>query len=438
MDTYRGKNVLVFGLGILGGGVATTNWLLDRGARVTVTDLKSHEQLDAAIKEIRGDVVFRLGGHSRGDIDANDVVVINPDVPLKNEFIQYALALGKRVENEATIFFEQFPGKLIAITGTRGKTTTALWTNHFLATTFRSSTAGNSTSNPYLSVLSNAGELDVVVAEVPSYHLELFPCGRSPDIALITNISPDHLNRYESLDDYASTKANIFRGQRNSDHLVLNADDGYTDFFRAKKPAAVISYFSGDSRRPDNVALAGFNRGEHNVMNLLAAARAASLAGCPWEAINAAIPTLPQPAMRQEVVLRNDRLTVINDTTATSPEGARAAFKRFGGPHTVFIVGGTDRQLEFGSWAQDAARLGPDAFVFLAGSATQKMLTSLGWTKQPFDTLGECVQAALDRARLLPNATIVFSPGAKSFEKFKNEYDRGEQFVRAVHDLQEL
>lgn len=435
MNNYAGEKVLVFGFGILGGGVATVRWLLHHGAQVTVTDLKSREELAPSIEKISGDVVYHLGGHTKEDIEDADIVVVNPDVPISNEFIRYAQKLGKQIENEATIFYELFPGKIIAVTGTRGKTTTTLWINHFLNTTHRSSIAGNSTTNPYLQVLEQADKLDVAVVETPSYHLELFPARRAPDIAVITNLTPDHLNRHGSMTQYIATKARLFAGQKATDHLILNADDPNTELLLQKNPLAQISFFSVQKHEPAEI-LEGFDRGEHNAANLLAAALAAHLAGCSWTDIQNAIPTLPQAAMRQEIVFQNDCLTVINDTTATSPEGAIAAIRRFESPNSIFIFGGTDRQLTFDAWAQAANRIDPDRVVFIAGSATDKMLEVLGWKHAfVFDTLSECIQAALEKSKQYPAATVIFSPGAKSFEKFKNEYDRGEQFNEIINRL---
>lgn len=437
MNAYHGKNVLLFGLGVLGGGVATANWLIDHGARLVITDLKSEHELAPSIEKIRSGAEFHLGGHTNEDMAWADIIVMNPDVSIEDPFIAHARALGKQLENEATIFYDNFPGKIVAVTGTRGKTTTTLWINHFLSTMCRSSIAGNSTTHPYLEMLERADELDWVVTELPSYHLELFPAHRAPDIAVITNLTPDHLNRHGSMERYADTKANMFTGQTAAQHLILNADDPNTDLFLQKKPAARISFFSINPQQPSEISLQDFNRGDHNTANLLAAALAAHTAGCSWHAIQKAIPDLPQVPLRQEVVFESERLTIINDSAATSPEGALAAINRFESPSTIFVFGGTDRQLLFDAWAHAVRSIDPNRLIFLTGSATEKMLAALALKKKPdaYDTLPECVQAALEKARNYPNALIVFSPGAKSFEKFKNEYDRGDQFNKIIQPL---
>lgn len=454
---FKNKKVLVFGLGILGGGVSVTNWLLKQGAIVTVTDLKDHSALADAIQQIKGNVTWRLGGHSKKDIEDNDIIVINPDVPMKSEFIQYAFELGKEVTNEAIIFFQNFGHPVIGVTGTRGKTTTTAWTEYFLSSIFRSSIAGNSITHPFLAVLDKKEDLDMAVAEVPSFHLELIQkVPIAPYIAIITNISQDHLNRHGTMEEYAKVKSSWLRHQDETQYCVLNADDEWIYFlisqavcpkpwyFSLKKLRESLSglwhekdsiYFRDLGGKEEKVLAmddAGMSLGDHNVSNLMAAAMAAYLAGVPWENIQEKLNSLPQVAFRQEVIYTSDKLKVINDTTATSPEGGIQALKRFGGLETILITGGTDRQLDFTKWTEALKEnIQPGNLVLLAGSATDKMLAGLGdWAASASvcATLKECFETALKKSGQFSKAVILFSPASKSFEKFKNEYDRGQQF----------
>ncbi len=143
-NLFKGKKVLVFGLGLLGGGVATTNWLLKHGAKVTITDLKNKKQLAPSLKKIKGRVALKLGGHSEKDIRENEIIVLNPDVSPKNPLVKLARKLGKQIENEATIFYKLCPKPIVAVTGTRGKTTTANWLAHFLNARYKTIVSGNS------------------------------------------------------------------------------------------------------------------------------------------------------------------------------------------------------------------------------------------------------------------------------------------------------
>lgn len=468
----KGKKVLVLGLGLLGGGVATTNWLLDHGAQVTVTDLKDAEQLVVSVKKIeehlkktardgkdyaarRARLTWALGGHSEALVDAADLIVVNPDVSVRNPYVRYALENKIPVANEGTLFYRFWKRRTVGITGTRGKTTTANWTHHFIA---RSVLTGNSTVKPFLAALDTPAP--VAVTELSSFILEFFPFAKAaPDVAVITNLYRDHLNRHGTQEGYADAKANIFRGQRRDGTLILNASDAWTPWFLAQRPSARLAFFSmepltgdatgvwyrdgavmerngGRDRRVLDVAGFVDRWGEHNLANLLASAAAAHAAGVPWSRIGERIATLPQVPYRQEVVHRSRTLTVVNDTTATSPDGAIAALRRWGGPNCILICGGTDRELDYRAWAQALPlHITKNNTVFLAGSATQKMKAALGSAARgirTYDTLDAAWRAALKRAGQFVSAVVLFSPGAKSFELFANEFDRGQQFNALV------
>jgi len=463
MLDFKDKKILVFGLGLLGGGVATTNWLIRQGALVTITDLKSEEDLKESVDKIEGDVIFHLGGHEFGDVEKADIVVVNPDVPAKNKYVIYALEQGKTVVNEATIFFENWNKPIIGITGTRGKTTSVQWTNHFLNTHKRYSPAGNNPEHQFLKVLDQKDEFDGTVAEVASFHLEFFnDHTRAPEITAITNVSQDHLNRYESMEDYVLTKTKIFKNQTASQDLILNFDDPWTDFIVKQQPLCRVWYFAtrplpkslkglfydagsifvqqGD-RKERVLNLEGFaeSHGIHNVKNLLTSSLIARLSEVPWQKIQNAIETLPQIKFRQETIYEDDKLKIINDTAATSPDGGLAALRRFKGPNTILITGGTDRELDYTDWGRELLEhIQQKNIILLSGSATEKMKTILGeWGSDiaEHDTLKECLETALQKTQQFDAATVLFSPASKSFEKFKNEFDRGEQFNRLVKEL---
>ncbi len=473
LTDFKNKKVLVFGLGLLGGGVATTNWLIKQGALVTVSDPKTEKELASSVKKIKTfqgrTLKFELGRQTKKQIQENEIIVVNPGVPISHPLIQYARKVGKIIGNEATLFFKYFSKPVIAVTGTRGKTTTTAWINHFLNGKIRSAIVGNSTESPFLKVISRQDKLDIAVAEVPSFHLELFNANKiAPQIVLVTNLFVDHINWHGTFEAYALAKAAIFASQQAGQVVILNADNAGTKFFLRQKPAGHVWFFSlrplkknqngvfyrhqsvyyqFEGRAHTVLKLGNFVReyGEHNLQNLLASALAAFLAGVSGEDIQKRIPTLPGIPFRQETVFKNDRLRIINDTTATSPEGGMAALKRFGGKNTILITGGTDRDLDFKDWAKELPKhIQMKNVVFLAGSATIKMTGLLrpyfakatkGGEIYVFESLKECLDEALKKSRNLAKSVIVFSPASKSFEKFKNEYDRGEQFNRLVKKL---
>jgi UDP-N-acetylmuramoylalanine--D-glutamate ligase len=263
---------------------------------------------------------------------------------------------------------------------------------------------------------------------------------------VITNIFQDHLNRHGTIENYATVKANIFKNQKEDQFTIFNKENDWTKYFVDTKPKSKIQLFSTNNLSDDETGLdieelgkhidiVKFEKdfGHHNLENLLASALAARLAGCDWENIVKRIPTLPTVEFRQEIIFKNDRLVIVNDTTATSPEGAIAAIKRFGGDNCVLIAGGTNRELDFSNWAREVQnKLKPENIILLSGSATNEMLKFLNFKPEVCDTLQECFEKAIERSVGYGKAVILFSPGAKSFEKFLNEYDRGNKFNEMV------
>lgn len=437
----KDKKVLLMGLGILGGGVATARFLVDRGARLTVTDMKSAEYLSISLEklaDLKDKINFVLGEHREADFLNTDILVINPDVPADNKFVQIAREAGKPIENELTLFYKFNSCKTtVGITGTRGKTTTTNWIAHILNSAGeRARVVGNDPEKPFLSEIANCDKETIAVVETPSFQLEIFgDSGMAPHVAVITNLYQDHLSRHKTMEGYALAKANIFKNQKEIDFLVLNKENSWTNFFLDQKPKSKV-LFSSD------LSILGFDKetfslkfGEHNLKNFMMAGVACLALGVKPEQILYAINNLPGIKWRQELVYDRGGLRIYNDTASTSPEAFVSAAKRFKGQDTFFIVGGTDKELDFKDWAKFVkSNLGSENLVFLSGSATEKMKSGLGWDKfNEFQNLEECFDFALEK--MGQAGTLVFSPGAKSFEKFKNEFDRGEKFNGIVKRL---
>lgn len=453
------------GLGRLGGGVATTNWLLRHGAKVTVTDLRTKEELKDSLKKISKKVSGVFGTHRKEDIAKSDMLVINPAVRLHNPLVQYAREQGVSVENELTLFFRFAESPLIGVTGTRGKTTTVHWAAHFLSRALAKDIhpIGNNPKRPFLKELDGLKKNAPATLELPSWQLELLPeANKSPHIALITNLFPDHLNTYPSIEAYAEAKANIFRWQTPDDFLILNYGNEWTSFFLSKKPKSRIFYFSAKPlpRVVDGIfvknervvfqkdgvqkplgRISGFERafGKHNLENLLAATLATRLFFPRFKLSSSVIKTLPSVPFRQEILSRSGKQTVVNDSAATTEEATIAALRRFSRgskKQCVLITGGTNKNLSYCQLAKEIKRrILPKHLILLEGSATdilERELQNIGYGDTRacrHGTLRECVSRASEI--LAPkHKTILFSPGAASFEKFKNEFDRGEQFNR--------
>jgi UDP-N-acetylmuramoylalanine--D-glutamate ligase len=370
------------------------------------------------------------------------------------------------IVNDARLFFDEIKNPVVAVTGTRGKTTTVNWLNFTLNSSGKKALlGGNSSDVALLSLVEKLEPKTTAVVELSSWQLEFLPgAKRAPDIAVITNLYPDHLNRYGGMSDYARAKAEIFCGQTRGQILILNADNKWTAFFLNQRPRSRIYFFSTRvlpsgkwgvfikngalffksnegteeviSRKAMDV-LKG--RGGHNLANFTATALAAHLAGVPWLKIARAIPKLPDVKYREEIVLRKNNLTVVNDSAATSPDATLAAIRRFSTQGKVILItGGTDKNLDFGPLARAIKKaLAPDQVLFLNGSATQKLikeLMAIRYFGNDKANLYEDLPGIINYTRRFlrhgedENIVVLFSPGAASFEKFKNEFDRGEKF----------
>lgn len=470
---FKGKKVLVVGLGTLGGGLATVKWLLAHGANVTVTDLREHARLKDSIRALgnsAGRVRFVLGKHTKKDFVSHEAIVVNPAVRIqKNPFLSLARKKGIPILNDLVVFLENAKNPIIAVTGTRGKTTTANWVAHFLSgKKGKVSASGNSSDHALLKLLPRLEKKRKIpaVLELSSFQLEIAKFAhRAPNISIITNLYRDHLNRHQTMEKYADAKANIFMRQDKTQNLILNYDNAWTAYFLRKKPKSRIYLISlenviprrykhflirankkivfSDGERKINV----FSKktlekiellGKHNMYNFLCSALAAHLAGVSWKEIESRAQSLPVIPYRQEVIIEKKNMRVINDTTATSPEGGIVALARFGGKNTIFIAGGTDKKLDYTTWAKEVKKkIDPQNLFLLDGSATRKMISALiriGYFKNTrprcFEDLKKLLQSVkkfLNINRQLP-VIILFSPSSASFEKFKNEFDRGEKF----------
>lgn len=452
---FSGQRVLMIGLGQLGGGESTVRWLCRQRARVFVTDLKRRTELAAPIRRLRGlAITWRLGEHRLSDVDGADIVVVNPGVSWSHPLVRRARRLRKPVWNEASIFFAFCPVPITAVTGTRGKTTTALLLGAMMkASGKRTIVAGNTAQQAMLDVLPRIRPDEHVVLELSSFQLEgLAAAKRSPHVAVMTNILPDHLNRYASMSRYAAAKYAIVAYQRPNDFAVLNHDMPLTRIAASRTAAKICWYGIKNNTRPWSVTAQGdwaverkngrIRRlfrfadgvlpGRHNQYNRLAAAAAAQVLGVTPAAIRKAVQNFSGVPHRQQLVRVWRGHHFINDTTATTPDGVLAALGVW--PNGLFIIGGTDKRLSYGILAKAFSRR-HTSLVLLPGTATVKMRRTLkraNYRGRPesVSTMAAAVRAAVRLAK--PDQPIILSPGATSFGLFQHEFDRGDQFMQAV------
>ncbi|MBI3913240.1 MAG: UDP-N-acetylmuramoyl-L-alanine--D-glutamate ligase [Chloroflexi bacterium] len=460
-----GKRVLVMGLGVHGGGVGVVKWLVKQGARVTITDLKARIELESSLDQLRGlPAEFVLGEHREADFANAELIVRNPAVPRESKWLKLARARGIPIEMEMGLFFAQLPrggAQVIGITGTKGKTTTTLMVGAMLkATNSKTVVAGNLRVSA-LEFLDQIDETTPVVLELSSWQLEgLEPHAASPRIAGITNIYPDHLNRYRDMNDYARAKAAIFRFQQPSDFVVLNFDNRISThlprgFARVVWTSARGSLREGayrdgdalmwkwDGMREKILDLGEFKLpGEHNIANALTAIAVAKSWGVPAEIIASALANFRGVEHRQELVAEIGGVRFINDTTATAPAATIAAIETFQptARRIVLIAGGADKELDFIEMARVIAHKVAH-LILLEGSATEKIVEAVervgagALLRGRFDTM----RAAVDRAREIAQAgdVVLLSPGCASFGMFANEFERGDEFKKWVRENKE-
>jgi UDP-N-acetylmuramoylalanine--D-glutamate ligase len=457
-----GCRVTVMGLGLHGGGIETARFLCRHGASVTVTDTRPESDLLSSIEKLAGlPIRYVLGSHEESDFSGADMVVKNPAVPRSAALLEKA----KRIETDISLFLKIFPNPVIAITGSKGKSTTASAIHHVLRDHPPGSRLGG---NITVSPLTFADQLPpgvTVVLELSSFQLGDLSLVEAtdetallkPDVAVITNILPDHQNYYRSMNDYIDDKKMIFRGQRAGQHTVCNFDQSEGRRFAEETPAQPVFFSSAElpAGRTGGFMLDGSGwyqdeAGRRRILgpsdhapttrsNLLTAGVVLSLRALPAESVDEGLRGFPGVEHRMECFAERGGVQFVNDSAATIPEAALAAVqgivaRRGVADRLLLITGGTDKELAFDLFPQ-IARAASETFL-LAGSATEKIVPILKREgivfHGPYDTLAGCLDAVFDRAAA--GATVLLSPGCASFGMFQNEFDRGRQFKRLVSE----
>ncbi len=456
LDHVKGKHVLVIGLGLHGGGVASIRWLVRHGARVTVTDKKNRSGLATSLRQLSElPVTYILGRHRSSDVRQADLVIANPGVPRESPLIQTALRLRIPVESDAAIFFRHCRSPIIGVTGTKGKTTTTVLIEAMLRANHRPVVSVGHNQVPLLHVLDRLSARQLVVAELSSWRLEgLAARGMSPHIAVITNIMPDHLNRYRNFAAYVRAKQTIVNWQRHNDNAVLNRDNPVTRtigqrvvarrwwfsrrYFRGENGAFIRhdqAYIREDGQEHQLFRLADVRRpAGHEISNLLAAAVVARICGVKLQAIRRIVRTFQGIPHRLETLGAVDGVRYINDSSATTPEAALAGLESVTG-NLILIAGGTDKRLDYRAFGQTISARCKSVILF-DGSATRKLLRHV--INVPVTVVRDMHQA-VRLANLLADRgdTVLLSPGAASFGVFQHEFDRGDQFRQAVTELRQ-
>lgn len=458
-----GMKVTIMGLGINGGGLASALFFARHGARVTVTDLRSAAVLAKSVESLHDyPVRYVLERHDESDFSGADMVIKNPAVAPDSPFLQSARIKGVPVETDLSVFLSLASNPILAVTGSKGKSTTAS-ALAFGMSAFRPGArlGGNITVSP-LAFLEELLPDDPVVLELSSWQLGDLK-GRgilAPAISAFTVILPDHLDKYPGMAEYVADKKGIFLEQRVGQRALFNLDDPWqrdfpketraTSFFYSAHPlprgmaGAWLEGKSGMFRAaPEQPAQAILGQalvpGAHNRMNLLCAGLALALFGMEPDRIKSELARFPGIEHRLEVVKTWRGISFYNDSAATIPHATVQALNSLSHP-LVLITGGTDKNIDFSPLGEVARE--PQAIILLAGSGTEKMRLVLDAQRigyeGPFTNLREAVAAGIVCAHGLKGdggCALLFSPGCTSFGMFLNEFDRGRKFKEIVAEL---
>ncbi len=463
VEEYRDKKVVVLGLGRQ--GMAMARFFARTGARVVVSDRRSKEALRERVDALaRLGVEFALGGHPLSLLDDANMLAVSGGIPLTLAVVREAVRRGIPLVSDAELTLRHSPVPVIGITGSAGKTTTTTLVGEILRLGGKRVQVGGNIGMPVLDRLEELAGDDWLVLELSSFQLEL--CTRSPRVATVLNLTPNHLDRHPSMEAYAEAKRNILRYQGPGDTVVWNLDDPWTSRWRKEARAAGFSgvrhmafslkkhtssgaYLDGDrlmaylpEAEPSLICRAGEVklRGRHNVANILAATVIGMAVGVSHEVAGEVARTFQGVPHRLEVVRRWQGILWVNDSIATAPERVVAALRSFEAP-IVLLAGGRDKKLPWDEFAREAERR--VRWVIAFGEAAPLiegvLRPHVGVSKGPLAgvervlDLEEAVRRAAEVAR--PGEVVLLSPGGTSFDAYENFERRGEHFRRLVQAL---
>ncbi|MDD5328305.1 MAG: UDP-N-acetylmuramoyl-L-alanine--D-glutamate ligase [Phycisphaerae bacterium] len=447
---FEGKKLLVMGLGRFGGGVDVAKFAAGAGAKVVVTDMASAEGLQSSIKQLEEfpDIEYHLGSHDTADFKGADVIVVNPAVPADNKFLKIAREHKKIIASQIGIFFQLCPAVIIGITGANGKSTTATLTAHLLRATRDEKVrlSGNIGNEPLLTKLEQIKPEDLVVLELSSFQIEqLAEIRTGPQVALLTNLTPNHLDRYGTFANYCDAKENMFKYQKSdSNHpaiSIFNAEDKIAvEWFEKYKgdTGRVCVKFSADDVSEeirDSFPLPG----RANLSNLAAALCVVRHFGGGDDKIIKSLPSFKGLAHRLEFVAEIKGVKWYNDSKATTPVSAIAAIEAFEKP-TIIIAGGYDKHIPFDEFGREIAEKAKAAI--LLGQTAQKIADSInkrGKREEGRETNIKIVDSlakavALARQLAVRGDVVLLSPACASYDMFANFEQRGKDFCRLVRE----
>ncbi len=461
---FKGKSIVVFGIGELGGGISSIKFLVANGAHVLATDIKSRETLKKSIKEIKNlkNVTLVLGQHRRENFIHADMIIKTPSCPWTNEYIKLALKNNIPVETDASLFFRLCKNKIIGITGAKGKTTVSHMVTHFLKNTGYHTIQVGVGVTPVLDRLELLKKNSIVVFELSSWRLSALKFTKiSPTVSIITNFFPDHMNYYKDMDSYWSDKMQIIKYQKKDDIFIYNADDnGILDKIKnleLKMKTISVSmnndenskifirngsvFVNNDKKIKEIAKLSNMKViGEHNKRNMLLAMSAVFFMGGNASKIRKSVEFFSPIKYRLEHIKTYNGIKYYNDTTATNPNAAILALDVFKDKNIILLVGGSDKKLDTKDFANKIVSRVKKVFFF-KGKYSEKLMFEIKKIEidkeitnyKLYDSMKEIVKDATKSAQ--SDDIILLSPGASSFSLYKNEFERGDEFTMEVNNI---
>jgi len=464
ISELKDKRITVMGLGLNQGGLGVTRFLAKKGAKILVTDLKSSEELKSSLSQLNNfKIEYVLGQHREEDFIHTDMVIQNPAVPHHSKYLKIAKKHGVPIETDLGLFLKFCPSqKIIGIGGTKGKSTVTQLIYHIFKEANEDSILAGNIGVSVLDALERINPFTWVILEISTWQMEgirkyIF----QPQIAVLTNIYPDHLDRYLDFKKYARAEKLIFKNLQSKNYLVTNFDNPETYqakaetkakvyWFSTKKEVIPGSYLRGDDlifhsgkeritfTKISDISLPGI----HNLENILAASTVGFIHHISPEIIQKAIKSFSGIPHRLELVRELNKIKFYNDTCATTPEATIAALQSFPQQNIILILGGKDKELNYEDLVKFISEHKRIKQVILlqhpAYDASEKILSISRkyLSSQKIFSASELkagVERALQKAQ--SGDLIILSPSAASFGMFRNEFDRGEQFIKIVKSL---
>jgi UDP-N-acetylmuramoylalanine--D-glutamate ligase len=451
IQDWQNKRVTVMGLGGFGGGVGVTRWLAAAGAKIVVTDKAPAEKLRNSLDQIADlHLPLHLDGHDARDFRDTDLVIVNPAVPETSEYLQLARDASVPITTEINLFVERCPARCVGITGSVGKSTVTAMIGKVLDEGTKARRHGGTKGRVWVggnigrSLLEGLGRItadDIVVLELSSFQLQRTPAvGWSPHVAVVTNITPNHLDWHGSFEAYVAAKLNLVRFQQPRDVVVIQ------DVPKLRRMLAPLvsdrpgiwrygldgdvpfAALDGDDRRLRWEKLKLPVPGRHNRENAAAALTVAQALGVPAEIALSALATFEALPHRLQRVAEREGVTYYNDSKSTTPEAAVTALRAIDAPLLV-ILGGYDKGSDLRPVAEEAARRACfTACIGKTGPGLAQLVQAAGSDAAVFPDLRAAVRACRERAR--PGDVVLLSPACASWDQFIDYRARGELFTR--------